>query len=637
MSDKTLQPFVDIADKMIAREANLKKAQLAYERMSRLQYNLPEPLRSLDWVRPIITSAPYDALRGAQRALSNLEEGITIHPVTVAKALGGESETREAALLANRWETVLKWCLGKTSRRRKNLVEDVVWSSALYDIVVGKLIHVPTQIKATGMDGPRKAAAARLGDWALRIVDPKTVYAEWSEYMLERVLSVTVRSAQEILDIWGDKAKWLKAEIRKKPKKDQKAALAESYVEYDYVDHEHGRVVWAHKGDTPDIKREGHLLFGPEPWLTIKEHGEDTGRQVPFLPYIVSAGGTLVDTAPEFQLKPILFPVYMTEQWATANIMGTIMMSEAIAAAGSERDVITGPGAEDVEIDYSEPRPRINLTPFQTYQVVKSGGLDTAIREAFDRLESSINRATVADVLVTAQPISGEQAYASYNLQVMQALASLGGVRAVAERFLEQTLETMLLMSHYTGHDIKGYGDGLEEYVIDSEDIDPESIYIEVQLHGDVPADRVQRITAAVQLAQSDLSYSPKRLLEMLGETDPEGALREYKLWQLELADFRGKLKRIEMEASGELEQMAAQMAQGMIAQMQAAPEEMGPFGEMANPPNQFAPPGIEGVEGQMFNPAAGGIPPILASPEGASPAGRRGRPRGVEMPPPGV
>ena len=546
---KIEQKYRDIAGRMIAYEKGLKEAQVAYERMSRLQYELPDKLKEWEWIRPITSTAPYDAIRGAVRALSNLDEGIEIHPVTVYKATG-EEDSKKAKELANTWETVLRWELGQSHGRRKDFREDIVWSSAVYDVCIGQLIHVPTQMKLTDALPNRKKAALRYGDWALRMLDPKTVYIEWSDFMPERILMVNTKSAREIIEFWGDKADPILKQIKKKPKKDREKLLAELWVEYDYVDHENGRTVWASEGNKADTEQSGEKLFGPEPWLEVVEKGKKTGEQVPFLPIIVAAGGTSVDYDPAHQYKPLLYPVYMTEQWAVTNIAATIMMSQQIAAGSSAADVYTGVGAEDIEEDWEGPRRRIDLKPGQVYQQIKDADMDSGLKEIFDRLEGAIQRTTVADVLVTAQPISGEQAFAAYNLQVQQALASLGGIRATGQRFLQRVYETMLLIAFYTGNDIEGYGKALDKYTIGSEDIDPDSIQIKVQLKADVPADRVQRVTSAAQMAGT-MQYPMKRILAMLGDTDPEGAMKEWELEQMELSYFQAKLEFMQREISG--------------------------------------------------------------------------------------
>lgn len=613
--------------RMIERNANLRKAQYAYERMARLNYKLPDPIRDWEWIRPIVSTAPYDALRGVTRALSNLDERVSIHPACVLKALGKEAteDSQAARKLANEWEKILEWQSRRASKRRQAFRSSVIYSAALYHEVVGRLIHVPTQLEITGASEARRKAALRFGDWAVQLVDPKSVSIEYSEYMPERVVSAQIRTAQELVDFWGDRARVIRSKIVEDP---EHASM--EYVEFDYTDI-NNRMVWAVEGSSETaVEQEGHMLLEPSPW-----HTDLDGNPVPFIPWIAVAGGIDVDIDPEHQRKPLLYPVHRAEQWAINNIFGTILMSKALAEAGAPRDVIQGPGSEEVEIDYDGPAGRVNLTQFQTYQRIKNLDLDPSLREAFDRIEGAIQRATVADVLVTGQPVSGEQAYASFQLQVQTAIASLGDFRELGQSFYEQMYEKMLLTSHYLGKDIMGYGDDASAYVIDSENINPQALYIDVELTPDVPIDRMQRINAAIQLASSDLAYSPKRAMEMLGETDPEGAFEEWKLWQLDLADFRGRLQAIQMEASGELEQLIAQAAQQIVAQEVAQiqelgrrarqnPEDMGAFGEMANAPNMMRPRGgVPGAEGQGFNTGMGGEPAITAD-TGATREARR-------------
>jgi hypothetical protein len=115
------------------------------------------------------------------------------------------------------------------------------------------------------------------------------------------------------------------------------------------------------------------------------------------------------------------------------------------------------------------------------------------------------------------------------------------------------------------------------------------------------------------------LEYPRRRILEFLGETDPEGAIEEYRLESLERADWNGWLAAVEADTSGQLQQFLMQMAQGMHEQMMAEQEAATPTerGEMANRRNLENPRGIEGVEGEGYNPRMRGESPVTASPAG--------------------
>ena len=607
MSKKTIQAH---ALRMIRDNKQLRVAQYAYERMSRLQYSLPSPLHEWQWIRPIISTAPYDALSGGKRALVQGDMKPTIHPISVVS----ENETLEDGSQAvkeraNRWEKTLSWTVKNAMERIPTSDGDIFWSGLVYDEVIGQLIHIPTQKKLGALDSIRAEAALIYGDWAIRIADVKEVYIEYSEYMPERVLSVKIKTAQELVDFWGEAAKKIKSKIAKDPE-----LAKEEWIEWDYVDYQE-RMVWASPGkNEEDVEsNDSVVIFGPEPWLKID------GKPVPFLPWVGVVGGTSIDSQPQFRRKPLLYPVYMAEQWATSNILQTLEVSQALTEAGTPRDVFGGGGTEDVEVKRGEPGGRIDLkSPIQTYQRIQQMGLDPSLRESIGAVETAMKRATIADVLISAQPVSGEQAYASYQLQVQQAVASLGPYRMLAERFYKQIIRTMLLWTHYTGGEITAYGDDLEEYYIDSQEINPSRIQIEVEITPDVPADRVQRITAATNMSER-LEYPRRRILEFLGETDPEGATKEYRQESLERADFEGWLEVVRSDTSGQLQQFLEQMVQGIQQQMMEEQAAMTPeqAGGMGNAPNVGAPAGIEGVEGQGFNTAMGGQPPVTASPAG--------------------
>ena len=594
---------------MIKDNKQLRVAQYAYERMSRLQYSLPSPLHEWQWIRPIISTAPYDALSGAKRALVQGDAKVTVLPVSVVKEDedldGGSTEVKERA---NRWEKALTYSVESAMDRIPTSDGDTMWSGLVYDEIIGQLIHIPTQKKLGAFDETRSEAALLYGDWAIRIADPKEVYVEYSEYMPERVLKVKIKTGQQLVDFHGDAAKSIRAKIKADPE-----LASQEWVEYDYVDYKE-REVWAIPGTNEDDveSNDSVTLFGPEPWLEIK------GKPVPFLPWVCVVGGTSIDSAPQFRRKPLLYPVYMAELWATSNIMQTLEMSQALAEAGTPRDIVGGIGAENVVIKRGGPAARIDLNMGQTYERIQQLGLDPSLRESIGAVEAAMKKATIADVLITAQPVSGEQAYASYQLQVQQAVASLGPYRMLGERFYKQIIRTMLLWTHYTGGDIRAFGDEITEWAIDSQEIDPSRIQIVVEITPDVPADRVQRITAATNMSER-LEYPRRRILEFLGENDPEGAIEEYRQEQLERADWTGWMTVVEADVSGQLQQFMMQMAQGLHEQMMAEQQAATPTerGEMGNQRNLERPRGIQGVEGQGYNPAMGGESPVTASPAG--------------------
>ena len=122
---KVSRKYRDIATRMMAEQSALKKDQKSYEKMSRIDYQLPAPLSTFEYIRPFRSTKPYNSLRGARNALSNLDEDLHIHPITVAKVTG-DDDSKASKELANRWETVLKWQMQKANVRKGNLRGDIV-------------------------------------------------------------------------------------------------------------------------------------------------------------------------------------------------------------------------------------------------------------------------------------------------------------------------------------------------------------------------------------------------------------------------------------------------------------------------------------------------------------------------------
>jgi len=612
----TLQKYQGIAEELIRRDAMLRRMQREYERCSRLEQDLPLPLQELEWIVPFKSAAVYNALRGGERALSGLDIRPKIHPLTVFKQAGSEVGA-EAERIANEWETVLKWNFQRASSRRGNVRASMIWNALVYDEVVSQVIHLPTQInilQQLQVNTNRHMAAMRYGQFAVRLLDPKGVHISYSDYMPEEALETSVVTAQRVVQQYGKGAKWIADKIASDPKHRETNYAVASYINYE------DRCIWAVEGED-----ENAILEGGTAVLQV-------ANEWPFLNYACAVGGTITESSPEYQRKPLLFPVVKARMWLVANVIGTLMTSQAIAEGNEPLHLFKGIGAENIYLDLSEPGGRIDLpSMLVAYERLQRSDVDPGLQNMLNRYESDINRATLPSVLVTAEALPGET-FSGYNLRVQTAVGSLLPYKRLVEVNMERTFDQMLLYSHYSGHDLVGYGKGMERWTIKSEHIDPEAIIQSVELAPDVPIDRLQKITAAVALA-TQLNYSPRRVMEFLGETDPQGALEEYIQWQFYLAKMKGRIERIQMEESGKIKELAAQMAQEMLAKM---PKGANGNGRVANP-EQMQLPGLPDLlslatgadqSPMLRNTEAGGVPPIeamgaLATFEGANNATR--------------
>lgn len=588
-----LSKYLDRGRALIERDRPLRVMQSEYDRMTRLEYELPAALQALQWIRLVKSSAPYDSLRGATRALASLDERLKIEPISVLRAFPEpvDPQSMLARTKANHWEQCLKWQMTRATQRRSiSLRSDVILSAVKYDEICGQVIHLPTQkkiLQQLGGNTNRWKALARMGDFAINLKNPQSVHAEYSPYGLEAVLCVEKWSARELRDTYGNAA----------PDPDD-SATADCYVVFDWTDYD-VHLVLAYPGESDDVISD--VKPDSDNLITLL----DAPNPYPFINWSCVIGGTGLDANPEHQRQPMLYPVLRTEQWITQNIAGTLAFSEGIAEMGRPKVKVTGPTPENVKYDFGEPGGRIELPPGHDAVDMDPRNLDPGLMQMWDRLNEAIATSTIARVLVTAESQSGES-YSGFNLRVQTAIGALLPYKSLGERFFEGIYRTMLYWIHHTGTPVSGYSTNRktlgELYTIKPSDIDPDQLYLAVELTPDVPTDRLQKINGALQLSQ--LGYPKTKVLEELGDTDPEGTLREGVREQMWMAAVQGKLQKIQAYASNQYQQEVMAAAQQMVAeqmaQLQAQQTQMAP--------PEFGEPDLAGLSGME---EAGVMPPM--------------------------
>ncbi len=597
-----LDYYLGLSNALYERDKDLRGMQKKMDDMIHFVYKLPDNIASLEWIRRLISSTPYLAYKAGRRVLSGLNELITCEPM---------DNSDEARKWARKVEGILQWNMDMAMRRRASSREDVIGSALLYDEIVGQIIHLPTQIKAIkklGGNAHRQTAALRDGPFAVVLRNPQQVHTTHSDYMLEEVLTVAVMTKKEVVDFWGSAAADLKNSIGEDTKQ-----WYDNCVLYDYMDHE-ARAVWVMEGDAEDTVK------GSSPsWVIMPPRD----NEYPFLPWAAVIGGTSLDSDAKFQRHGLLHPLWAGSHWETTNILGTFVISQAIAEMGRAKRKKIGPSPETVKTNYGEPGIEYEVRSPNDVIDMEDHPLDPALKAAWDHFEAMMQSASVPPILMNSESNPGES-YSGYNLRMQSAIGQLLPFKREAERWWEKAYELMLLWCHYSGEDLNGYTVGKnadrELYTLDSDEIDPDSISIKVELVPGLPTDRLQKVNAATLLAKQ-ANVPLRKVYEELGYTDPDGLKDDWMREQFDLAELNGIVQRIQAETSGDLERRAAEMAQQMVQQameQQQAMQQPGmsrqQAGAMGAPP-QTAPPGMMGVEGQGFNPAQGGTPPAQVNP----------------------
>ena len=586
--------YTSETEELVAEYSKLRKDQLRLDGLARLEWKLPPALEALEYMRPVRITAPFDTIRAGTNVLSVLDESIDIDPIMVSK----DRDSQGAKEKGEKWEETLKWQMDRAARRRSTLKEDITRSALMYDEICAQVVHLPSQIKSIksiGGNPARQEAALRNGQFAISLKNPQTVYTRYSDYGPEAVLHASVMRPKAIVDFWGDKASTLRSLVEAEQAEDY-------YMLFDYVDFD-GRAVWVVPGETlSDVSWDDKLT------ILKMDHGLN------FLPWVCVVGGTNLSDRPENQRFPILWGAMKAEQTAIANIIATLTVGDAIATASQPKLAKKGPEPDSIEIDYTEPGGEINVPPGHEVEQLTQQTVNPALREIYERFISDLQRSTIPQILVTAEAAPGEP-FSGYNLRIRQAISSLMPWKKLAERGEEGILRHMLYWCSESGVAI----DGPKGYKINPSEIDMDHIYLGVTLTPYEPLDEQQKVNTAVMAAR-ELKLPAADVLEMMNVSDAQRKIQNWMKEQFTWAELQGQLQKIQMTASGELEQMAAQMAQQMIQEQQAAMQQQGQQGggpTAQQQPAPGAPPGIEGVGGQGFNPNAGGEPPALANPAG--------------------
>jgi hypothetical protein len=616
MDKATREGYVDIVNGMIEADSEYYEQCATIDRMVNTDYELPAKLKELDWMKTWRSTWPADAIRAGQTALSALEPRIRILP------MGNKEEDRR---MVNDWEKIVKWQMYLADLRRPVFRADIMGSSLRYGMIVGNVIHLPTQrlaLKATkGKSAIRNRAVTRAGDYVISIKNPQSVHCEWSDLGLERVAYVVIMEAQQIVDFWGSKAGWLQRAIETGDV-DRK----ENYVLVDYSDYD-VRLVWCYKGDDTTTVEMGRQII-------------DWTNQYPYLNWIGVIGGTDLEQARERKANPLLATLVRSENWLTENLLRSMQASEGIVQFASPRLKRMGPNPRSVRGRYGIPGGTWDVPSLHDVQPMPRDGLDPAARELVAMFSAELERTTVSRVLMTSESMPGET-YSGFNMRVQSALGQIMPYKLLGENFTTLAGINMVLQAHYTGHEIKGWvkkGPKSEGYwaSIKPKDVDPEKLYMIVKYRADVPTDRQQVVNTALMMAKG-LPVGMVQILEELGYDDPEEQMDEFEKDRLREAITQARTQRIMFENSGQMEQEVQKLAQAMVQNLmkQGSPtgtpggpiEPQGPapaggiMPEGRMPPEGPTTPGVEGSEAlaEGGNPAMGGQPVAQMNPGGAT------------------
>lgn len=597
--------YQNLASQLIDKHRDRDNLFEGMDKMYHGEYNLPGELEQVEWMYKMTSTDPHDSVETGARVLSTVMPKITYHP----RLPTGENKKR-----ANEIETMLQWWLkGATKRRKTRIINDIMKSALLYDTVAVQVIHMKNQQKAMGDMGGFMEYDNRYGPFALDVHHPGNVYVMENVWGLRGVLLVKTEELYETLDFWGKKADGLRRLVDE-GKADPRNPVEFTHVTiFDYMDRK-TRVVWGVLGTT-DLR--GSPVSGKSAMII-----EPTEHGLPFIPWVYRSGASNLAATSDKQLHPMLYSIYRTGQWEAKSLLDSIQMGQVVAFAGAPRRQVSGPNPDSVEIDYDEPGGVEYVPPGHSSQPLQPPALDEKLTILSQQISANMDTATAARILQGAS--SGSEAFATLNLRSQSAVGVLSPHKLLAEMGIADICELELLWVKHMGDSEVAYsqerGKAGKQYSIEPDEIDPGSLYIDVELKPDVPTDRIARINGARLLV--GMGYPNSRALEETGVADPEQAINEGYQEMIERAMVEQKLRAMMEEENLKLQIRMQQLMQQFAPPPEQQPGMQPPIGGVPGGagfpeggPN-FAPLPPAGPAQDAFNPAMGGTPPAELAPD---------------------
>jgi len=578
------------------------------DRMIHLEWDLPEELKATGWVSKEVAPDMRQSFMGAKRILSDNEPRISIKPY---------NDDPESRKLADAHEKGVQWLLYSASRRRKSTIVDDCNDSALrYGAIAAEVIFIPEQVKAvqSARGKLRAQNAKRRGDFVIKFWNPGAVYPRVSDFGLEEIYVEVETDPAEVYDNWGQHADAMYQYVLARNEGEDSSLQIDSVVFHNYLSWDR-HVVWCTAGG------EKFEIVNDE-WLW------------PFLPWAYRQSGSSIETDDIFEYDSLLSDAYHSDLFDLMCRVTSLRFSEMIRYAGSSKAYFQSDTRTQPDQDASSAELMLHIEEDEKLGSLNPPMPDPGMTILHQELKQSHQASTLSHLLLGGE-FPTQAAFASINLISHSALQVVKPPRQLTEETLAEVAEKMLLWIHYSGKDVTTWVTNKKtkessQVQIEASSINPDALIIEVSLEADVPTDRRER--AATAGAMIDRGVIARRTaMEDIGIRDiqdEEDLIIEERLLdnmianQLENERMLNNIairQQIEAEIMAKLNaQFQQQMAQGGMAQ-RGAPGGAPPQG-ITSPGStmgeQIMEPGVEGVPGELLNPAEGGAIPAEFAPE---------------------
>jgi len=368
--------------------------------------------------------------------------------------------------------------------------------------------------------------------------------------MLTMALLATVKTAQDILEEFGEKNEGVK-EMLSKLDKNSSDPMTTSFSFYDLTDWDN-RAIWIEEnGGSEDVNDSPSNGIK----LRLEEH------KLPFIPWVI------VDNE-----DPILGNAIKAGTLDNENIVRTILFSKGIgSAAESKMNIQTPDGTLDgVSIDNENPLQPMVTRPGVNVQELRGTPIDVQLSSLLQMFQSENAASMVTQVLSDAAALDSRN-FSTANIKYKTAVQQLSLAKDCAARagqlgvfqmfeWLDFAKDKPLIAFRdksktYMGNPLPAG----QELSVTSEDFDLEHLYIKVELQEDSILDAQAKWNVGV-LQVDRFGLSRQVVAEELGVENYGLHEQKRAAEELVLAQVQAEAQRILGQAQAEVQAMMGQV-----------------------------------------------------------------------------
>jgi hypothetical protein len=580
----------------------------------------------------VVDSTPSDAITSGAIALSGTVPKWQVIPHNDNPAEYDRVE---------RIEEVIRWHYRKADRRGiGTILYDKAISSLRYNMICTKvedLKHILPQDSSKWTSLQRRAWTD--GRFLMRVFNPKGIHLEITSLGVSTIVHVENFPVMDVIRHWelydnndSDEGKRIQQTLS-----DMKARIGDRYprelrfIQY-YAINDDQILTFGHLESGPKPAKQG-LELPPSPISYTQAQGTpdvanaDSAEFVfvnmpnpyNFMPWSIRIGGSRVEDAVQYQLNPLLAPLYFSGSWEKLNMAKSFVFSEPLRRIREPREVSETRSGEGPDVDF-ERGNLVELSLGERFQRLPPTTMDPQAMQVIQAMEAGINRTTGSSVLGDVLNVSTHTTFATYSAMIKVALSKLDTNRdALGHSCTDDALLflwwgdfTKEPLTSYAQSSVMGRMSGFDTPVgrqisVSPDDYDVNSLDILCDILPKVPTDMMEQLNAAVILS-NQMHVPINYLLEHYIHIPPEQLSYLYDQYTTEF------LQNAELQAHAQSIMMQAQFETQQEEQQGNQPGNQGPQSALG-PGAGASQASFGNMSGPGFNPAMGGTSPARGAP----------------------